>query len=888
MSLTLKRYQKSALEALTDFFQACRSITPADAFRAALVAQNRAGEAAYVDVFDGAPSACLRIPTGGGKTLMAAHAIDVAAKTLMDSDAPVALWLTPSDVIRSQTLQALNTAGHPYRAALEEYYPQRLHVCELENLQTVGRQELGRAAVVIVATIQSFRVTDTTKRNVYSFFEELAPHFEGLTPAAEQRLEKVSEADLEAQPFLTRADLGRVKHSIANWLALHRPAVIVDEAHNSRTQTSFETLKRLQPSCVIEMTATPTKGSNVLYHVSAQELKAEEMIKLPIVLAEHPTGWRDAVRDAILRRNSLAVAAQKETDYLHPIVLFQAQDKTGEATVDVLRVHLIEQEKIPAEQIAVATGDQKELDGINLFDPKCPIRYVITVEALKEGWDCSFAYVLCSLQEVRSAKDVEQLLGRVLRMPYARNRMQPELNQAYADVVASSFSEAVERLTDRMVQNMGFEAFEAASLFQPQQAFPLQGGQGGPQRPLIPDFVLTVSQPPAVEALPAALRDMIETRPTTQGTTIIVRGEVSEEIETAVISALPKREQEAARERINLHRAQVQALTAPSTRRVPFVPIPQLCLQLEGEWQVVERETLAELGQWSLLNAKVQLAGFAIRETASTFEIDVQNRKVVWRVEQNAAQYSLDIAPAQVGETDLVRWLDKEVRQPDVMQAEMLKYLGLLVHHLERDRAFTLTALWRAKFQLANAVRVEIDRLRREAQGKGFQLKLLEMKAVNLDQQFNHSFTFHPDSYPARPPYYSGRYRFQKHYYPVIHDLKAQGEEYECAKAIDANPNVKYWVRNIDRQPRSSFWLPTATDYFYPDFVCELMDGRILTVEYKGEPYKTNDDSREKTQIGEQWEKTSSGRCLFLMTVEQDSKGRGVAQQIADKIAGNG
>ena len=451
MALTLKKYQKNALEALTGFFQACRSVTPADAFRAALAAQNRANEAHYEDVFDGAPSACLRIPTGGSKTLLAAHAIDIAAKALMNTDAPVALWLTPSDVIRSQTLQALNTAGHPYRQALEEHYPQRLHVCELENLQTVGRQELGRAAVVIVATIQSFRVTDTTKRNVYSFFEELSPHFEGLTPAAEQRLERVTEADLAAQPFLTRADLGRAKHSIANWLALQRPAVIVDEAHNSRTHASFETLKRLQPSCVIEMTATPTKGSNVLYHVSAQELKAEQMIKLPIVLAEHPTGWKDAVRDAILRRNRLDIAAQKEADYVRPLVLFQAQPQGGEATVDVLRKHLIEQEKLPEDQIAVATGTQKELDGINLFDPQCPIRYVITVEALKEGWDCSFAYVLCSLQEVRSAKDVEQLLGRVLRMPYARNRVQPELNQAYAHVLAASFSEAVERLADRMV-----------------------------------------------------------------------------------------------------------------------------------------------------------------------------------------------------------------------------------------------------------------------------------------------------------------------------------------------------------------------------------------------------------------------------------------------------
>jgi len=199
-----------------------------------------------------------------------------------------------------------------------------------------------------------------------------------------------------------------------------RPVVIVDEAHNNRTDRFFKTLGRLNPSCVIEWTATPVAGNNVLYHVAAQELKAEEMIKLPIVLAEHPQGWRECLRDARLTRDRLELAAQREPDYVRPILLVQAAPKGNEATVEVVRQHLIEEEQIPESQIAIATGGQKELDGIDLFKQSCPIRYVITIEALKEGWDCSFAYVLASLQSVNSAKDVEQLLGRVLRMPYAK------------------------------------------------------------------------------------------------------------------------------------------------------------------------------------------------------------------------------------------------------------------------------------------------------------------------------------------------------------------------------------------------------------------------------------------------------------------------------------
>jgi type III restriction enzyme len=358
-------------------------------------------------------------------------------------------------------------------------------------------------------------------------------------------------------------------------------------------------------------------------------------------------------------------------------------------------------------------------------------------------------------------------------------------------------------------------------------------------------------------------------------------------METALLAALPKKDHETVRERGAMQRAQVQAMTAPSARRLPFAPVPQLCLKLEGDWQLVERETLSELGHWSLLDAPVQLAGFAIHETANLFEIDVRDRKVqVARQSEPNYQLALDMAPTAQTETDLVRWLDREVRQPDVMQTEMLKYLALMVQHLQRDRKLTLTALWRAKFQLADAIRAEVDRLRAAAQDKGFQLALAGMQAAPKDAQFSYAFTFHPDSYPARPPLYSGRYRFAKHYYPVIHDLKSKGEEFDCARAIDANDQVKYWVRNIERQPRSSFWLPTSTDYFYPDFLCELTDKRLLAVEYKGDPYITNDDSREKIQIGEQWEKTSGGRCLFLMAVDKDAKGRGVAQQIADKIAG--
>jgi type III restriction enzyme len=746
-------------------------------------------------------------------------------------------------------------------------------------------------------------VTDTAKRNVYSFFEELAPHFDNLPPHLTVGLEKVAEADLLTQPYLTAKDVGRVKYSVANWMHLQRPIVIVDEAHNNRTDRFFKSLGRVNPSCVIEMTATPVSGNNVLYHVAAAELKAEQMIKLPIVLAEHPQGWRDCLRDAVLTRARLELIAQREPDYLRPIALVQAMPINGEATVAVVRQHLIEQEAIPENQIAVATGTQKELDGINLFDPACPIRYVITVEALKEGWDCSFAYVLASLQSVNSSKDVEQLLGRVLRMPYAKNRTQDALNRAYAHIVADNFAQAAATLKDRMVQNMGFERLETAAIIIPQQSLPLTGGDGGTApaagraggvvTPTMPDCHIELPQAPDTQHWPEELKQAVRVMQTTQGATVLFPGEVSSELlaqaEVFISNAMPARAREKVKEQFDAHRAVRQAMRAPAQLGLDFAAIPQLCLNFDGHLEVVERETLSSQGDWGLLDEQVQLDGFGITETVNSFEIDVNGAKVTYR-HTDAQQLLLNETVSHTSQQDLIRWLDVEVRQCDIVQAQLQAYLIKMVFHLTAERGFTLTALVRARFQLAQALVKEVGRLRQIAMTRGFQGRLMDMVVPGVEELAHYSFHYQPGQYPARQMY-QGSYEFNKHFYPVIHDLRektqagAVAEEFRCAQAIDVNAKVKQWVRNIERQEKFSFWLPTATDYFYPDFVAELVDGRVLAVEYKGEPYKTNDDSREKQQVGHQWEQSSGGRCLFLFAVALDDQGRDVFKQIDHKLS---
>ncbi len=235
----------------------------------------------------GLPYVCLRIPTGVGKTLVASHAVGIAAHCLLHTGTARVLWLVPSTTILEQTLMALRNPNHPYNRALRSSLG-NVAVYSVSEAFYLSPAVVQAETVIIVSTIQAFRVEDTEGRKVYETAGQLKPLFANLPP--------------EALKDVERDDNGGVIPSLANVLRMHKPIVIVDEAHNARTLLSFETLARFSPSCIIEFTATPdtdTHPSNVLYSVSAAELKAENMIKLPILL-ETKADWKAVVYDTFL------------------------------------------------------------------------------------------------------------------------------------------------------------------------------------------------------------------------------------------------------------------------------------------------------------------------------------------------------------------------------------------------------------------------------------------------------------------------------------------------------------------------------------------------------------------------------------------------------------
>jgi type III restriction enzyme len=864
----LKQYQSDALDALRGFLEVARQEGCAEAFDKALTAQGRMRERYDTHGLGEIPYACLRLPTGGGKTLLASHSIQTIAQHYLSDDAPLVLWLVPSNAIRNQTLEALRKPRHPYREVLDQHFRGRVAVFDIGDVAQIRAQDLESKVCIVVGTLASLRVEDTDGRRIYSHNEAFEPHLK----------------QVPTKEGFERDEKGRVKYSFANVLNHHRPIVILDEAHKARTKLSFETLKRLHPACILEFTATPKveQGSNVLFHVSASALKAEDMIKLPLMLTEHQD-WRDAVRDALLTRTQLEKDARGEADYIRPITLFQAQEKGQAVTVEVLKRHLLESEGVPEEAIAIATGNQRELEGVDLFHRDCPITTVITIEALKEGWDCSFAYVFCSVAKVRSSTDVEQLLGRVLRMPYAKRRKEESLNRAYAHVSTTEFYQAANSLRDCLV-SMGFEELEAEVFLQ--QAPPIfnpEEFEGKVSRPETAPLDLTLQASPDLSGLNAEERVRVLLTPTEGGVRVTVTGETTEAMAVAILSGADPKNWAAVHLSLQRHRAMQSAWASPSMSGALFVPLPRLCAWAQGELLLADSESFVAAGQQDLLGLPFDLRPEDLRasETSQTYRVDLDGNQV--SLEYADENLDLDRVDAGWSEAHLVFWLLHQTRNAQLPAAKQMEFIRRHLTRLQEGEGIGLPFLVRHRHQLGRLIDRRIKAFLEGTRTRGFHALLFAEDARPL-ADFERSFQFQPGVYPA-PSLYKGAFKFNKHYYPVPGVMEPKGEEFLCALALERCTEVKHWIRNISGQPLHSFWLPTSTDRFYPDFVAELQDGRVLAVEYKGDLYKTTDDSKEKAMVGALWERLSRGKGLFLMVVAEDEVKRGMAEQIQRKIA---
>ena len=399
----------------------------------------------YRNSIKGVPHVCMKVPTGGGKTFMACAAVRRIFDALPQGKPKMVVWLVPSDPILVQTTTNLMNPDHPYTRRLNADFGGRVGVFTKEMLlngQNFTSDTVHEQLTVCILSYGSLRI-DSKKKDVRKVYQENGnlKNFADYFKDESELLEDTPDTAL----------IQALRHL--------SPVVIVDESHNAGSDLSVAMLNNLNPSFVLDLTATPRNNSNIISYVDARKLKTENMVKLPVIVYNR-TSRDSVIDDAIHLRGIIEQQAIEEEErtgkYIRPIVLFQAQPKNNNDndTFDKVKEILLGR-GIPTEQIAIKTSKVNDLGKTNLMSRDCPIRYIITVNALKEGWDCPFAYILASLANKTSKVDVEQILGRILRQPYARKHGAKLLNSSFVLTCSNAFHDTLDSIVAGL-NNAGF------------------------------------------------------------------------------------------------------------------------------------------------------------------------------------------------------------------------------------------------------------------------------------------------------------------------------------------------------------------------------------------------------------------------------------------------
>ena len=506
--MELKNYQARVLVDLADYLDVLdRTPNLAQAFaeywssRGVRVGSTggQAGMDPYKNTVPGVPHICAKVPTAGGKTFIAVTALETVftALTKRSPRRPkMVVWLVPSLTILDQTVQALGNPEHPYRRRLDQLFRHRVAVYEKRDLlmgagfsYDTAQEQLS----IVVMSFDSLRAKNKEDRKIYQENGNLASFL--LPDQGDGGDWLLPEHDPSA---------------LINVIRRMRPVVVVDESHNAESQLSVEMMKNLNPDFILDLTATPRNNSNIISFVDALALKKQHMVKLPVIVANRSSKV-EVMEAALVLRGQLEAMAQIEEaaggKHIRPIVLFQAQPRTADdnTTFEKIRETLV-QWKVPAEQIKIKTADINELKGIDLMSRDCPVRYIITVNALKEGWDCPNAYILASLADKTSAVDVEQILGRVLRMPHVQQHSHDLLNLSYVFTASNRFMDTLQSVV-KGLNRAGFTDKDFRAVEQESLAPAPGGGASAPSLGLfdaLPDAHATDMPSHAIDELDAS------------------------------------------------------------------------------------------------------------------------------------------------------------------------------------------------------------------------------------------------------------------------------------------------------------------------------------------------------------------------------------------------
>ena len=882
--MQLHDYQRGCLDDLERFFERVRQVGAHEAFRLTVEpSQALRGQTyrplAREGVLAAVPHVGVKVPTGGGKTVMAAHTPGLARRLTPDASPLVVLWLAPSTKIVQQTLGGLRDRRDPLRQTLERDFSGHVEVMDLDRALHLSRGDLGAGVsggcVVIVSSMAGLRVEDENNRRVYRQNGHLMGAFTGL-----------SEAQREA---LTGGDM---TPSLANLLRVHRPLVIVDEAHGFKSDLSVETLERVHPSAVVEFTATPV-DTNVVTQATAGILHERQMLKLPVELRVRPQ-WRRALREAAAKRDELEELARAAEaaggPYVRPIMLVQAESNArgNEAMVDAVREELLSIPGVTGAMVRRQAYTHKELDEDDWRSRGTETRYVITLSSLAEGWDCSFAYVLCTMQPLNSEVMAKQLLGRVLRQPYAKRSAEGALNMAYAygRRPVSELGAAAGELAASL-NAAGFSSKEAKGAVWTRRDNVDDGADGTLFAPRGEAVEVGLSRALDRGALPAGLRERVAVSDGPGGVRLSWSdgGEVSAEQEAALVAwaggdgggdgevdgagpgvGAAERSADVAAVRALARESRGEVVTPANSGARLAVP------------RLVVRQPDGEADWWSdqhVEEGEYDLADVDPALTAGELPITEAELKAA-RVGLEGINYGRDLDRQMMlvgrrfidGKAGLVDWLDRQLQpMPRFTRAQLDQFLGRVVDWLEAERGLSLAEMVDHKGRIVDLLRGKLRGYLTTQSGRQFEQLTLTGPGegrpwVDVDPAVEFEF-------PMRPPYgidlYPGPHQFSKNFYGPTQVGSFDGPpEGELAVALwlDHDDRVQWWVRNPVRSD-GGFHFPLARRRFWPDFVAVLHDGRFVVVEHKGiiDPLEA-----QKKLVGELWEQRSAGANVFCWT----------------------
>lgn len=851
--MQLNTYQSQVIDDLELFLRRWKACDdPQLAYRAHWDALGATKMPGYQPASHGAPQVCAKVPTAGGKTFIGLHAVSSIFDALQkrQGDARLCLWLVPSLSILDQVLRSLRNPTHPYRQALNRLFEGRVSVMDKRDLLSgfLSRDEVEDGLVVAVLTYDSLKARNKDDRKLYQENSAL----DNLASTAVAVGEGVD-------PYSLVASMAGLK-----------PVVIVDESHNVTSSLSQDMLRNLNPSFVFELTATPRTGANIISFVDALVMRDQHMVKLPVIVRNLPSRT-SVIAHAIDLRARLEAEAKEENQaggaYIRPIVLLQAESKTkaDAKTFELVKAELLAH-GIAEDWIKIKTGDKDELSGLDLMSQSCTVRFIITVNALKEGWDCPFAYILATLADRSSAVDVEQILGRILRQPYVRAHGHEPLNMSYVLTSSGVFSQTLERI----VVGLNRAGFSRADFRTPDLV----------SNDSKPDFMATntVTRGPTKPQPGLFVTETLEegsepSEPSSYGGS----GQVGEDFLESTLEAARQANAElvaAAATNSGQHipndvrgAMELFPLRPEFVAEIKSLRLPQFYRKAPVGLIFADEDGGVLLDKSQLLDHEFRLADCDVNDFAVAPVSGDLVKLDLLRVGSSQGDYeptkiqlkdneirklkdylsSLDPEAKRRQLTGLVgNWLGK---MPPLAEADLQAYIRKILARLSAGQLDEVLEQQHAY--------VESIKQRVRSEMLGFSRRRFK-QWIDLNKV------------DTRPSYQLPSEIAPRQKAPVaaenslyVREEKGNGLEERMSEFLSGCENVRWWHRNSSGR---GFVLNGPINH-YPDFILKLHSGLIILLETKGGD-RDNSDSSAKIELGKCWERCAGRDYRYLMVFE--------------------